>query len=94
MEVEVPQFTVMAKQLDNDVIVLLLTFTSSGQETQVFLCEVNQNYQDIAKKIHDGICKAGAEGRRHKARHNGNQRESGIVVVKDLPDSMKHGGKL
>lgn len=79
LEIEVPQWVVECMQIE-DQYVLLLSFSSSGQQTKVYLCEASQNYQDLAKRIHDGICKAGAEARRIK---------SGLITVKDLPDGLK-----
>jgi len=80
IEVEVPQFGVEVQQLQADVYVIMLVFSSSGQQTKVYLCEASQNYQQIAKQIHDGICDAGGQARRMK---------SGLVTVRDLPDSLK-----
>ena len=79
LEIEVPQWAVEVMQID-DQYVMMMVFSSSGQQTKVYLCEASQNYQDIAKKLHDAICKAGAEARRVK---------SGLVTVTDLPDSLK-----
>lgn len=79
IEIEVPQWVIEVMQVE-DQYILLLNFSSSGQQTKVYICEASQNYQDVAKRLHDGICKAGDEARRVK---------SGIITVKDLPDGLK-----
>lgn len=82
VQVEVPQVGVEVQKISDDVVVLMLVFTCSGNQSKFYLCEANQNYQDIAKKIHDGICTAGREARRAK---------SGLITVTSLPDSLKNG---
>lgn len=82
MEVEVPQIAVTCVQLDPENIIMSLEITTSGTKAEYFLCEVGQNYQNIAKQIHDKICEAGNQARRAK---------SGIIAVSGLPDSLKNG---
>lgn len=84
MDVEIPQIAIQAEQISEDVIILSLMVTTSGTQAKYFLCTSEQNYQQIAKTIHDGICRAGAEAR---------QAKSGLIVVKDLPDGLKNGGR-
>lgn len=79
LEIEVPQFAVEVQQVEDNYVIMLV-FSSSGQQVKVYLCEASQNYQQIAKKIHDGICDAAGQARRAK---------SGLVTVHDLPDSLK-----
>lgn len=82
LEIEIPQFAVEVMQIEDQYIVMLV-FSSSGQQVRVYLCEASQNYQQIAKKIHDGICDAASQARRQK---------SGLITVHDLPDALKNGG--
>jgi hypothetical protein len=85
MEIEVPQYMVEATSVDENTILLNLVVMTSGTMSRYFLCEADQNYQDIAKQLHDKICQAGNEARLAK-------RSSKIMVVKDLPDGLKNGG--
>lgn len=80
LEIETPQLGVEVMQVSETDYVVMLVASSSGQQTKIFLCEVGQNYQQIAKKIHDAICDAASEGRRAK---------SGLIQVRDIPDSLK-----
>lgn len=90
MEIEVPQFAIEAAQIepgnpDSDVI-LSLVVTTSGSMARYFLCEASQNYQDIAKQLHDKINQAGSAARRSKSK---------IVTVQALPDGLRNGhGKV
>lgn len=91
-----PQYAiaVMPKGNEKDergrpVLMMCLTIMETASQHQYYLCDVRDNYQDIAKKMHDMICQAGREGRRA---------QSGLVVVEggnsDALRAEKQGGFL
>jgi hypothetical protein len=94
ISIEVPTIAIEAKEIAPERVMISLVVLGTGFRSEYFLCTQDQNYQAIAKQIHDKICEAGQQGRRAVAQQ-GNGKDSGLIVVRDLPDSMKggsHGG--
>jgi hypothetical protein len=90
-----PQYgiVVMPKGTETDergkpVLMLCLSVSDSATQAQMYLCDAQDNYQDVAKKFHDMICQAGRDARRA---------QSGLVVVEGGSDAFrteKQGGLI
>lgn len=52
---------------------IALQIMTPASMSHFYICDVTDNYQDIAKQLHDRLCEAGVNGRRA---------QSGIVVAK------------
>jgi hypothetical protein len=64
-------------------LMLVLSIAETTSTHDFYLCDASDNYQDIAKTMHDMICKAGSEGRRA---------QSGLVVVEGGSDGFRSDG--
>ena len=92
---EIPQYAVIAQpkgsltdERNRPVIMLGLQITTSATFHQYYLCDASDNFQEVAKRLHDKICQAGREARRA---------QSGLVVVEGGSDALrteKQGGKF
>jgi hypothetical protein len=62
--------------------VLMLVFSVVTEQSQhdFYLCDVSDNYQDIAKQIHDRINEAGRQGRKA---------QTGLIVVEGGSDGLR-----
>jgi hypothetical protein len=85
--IEVPQYGIVVmpkgdQLLPNGrpVLMMALQITLSGCMHQFYLCDVSDNYQDVASKIDKMINEAGREGRRA---------QSGLVAVKGGSDGLR-----
>jgi hypothetical protein len=85
--VSAPQYAIMAQNMPGEtdehgrpVIYLGLEVSTEMTQHLFYLCHASDNYQDVAKKLHDMICKAGAEARRA---------QSGLLVVNGDSDAFR-----
>jgi hypothetical protein len=85
--IDVPQYGIVVQQKGAEVtergrpkLMMLFQISTSSTNHQFYLCDVSDNFQDIAKKVHDMICEAGNEGRRA---------QSGLVAVKGGSDGFR-----
>lgn len=71
-------------------LMLVLSVIETTSQHDFYLCDVSDNYQEVARQMHEMICKAGGEGRRA---------QSGLIVVEGGSDGLradkaKQGRKL
>lgn len=69
IDYEIPQYAIEAEAVGpgldgKPVIILSLVVTTSATLSKFLLCEATDNYQDIARQLHDKICHAGQQARR------------------------------